>query len=76
MIDVATENAVIPVELRSPRGSIPTEGPAGRVIMREKRNARVFVFPSSDESEAENILTKLNKFNANRYGLVIDEAFL
>ena len=63
VMDVATDNAIVPVELRSPRGSGPRDGVGGRVNSREKRIARVFVFPSSDESETENVIAKLNRCN-------------
>ena len=49
MVNVATDDRVVPVELRSPR-----HNGEGRPDMRGKRNARVFVFPSSD-SENDNL---------------------
>ena len=48
-VDVATDDRVVPVELRSPR-----HNGESRSNMKGKRNARVFVFPSSD-SENDNI---------------------
>ncbi|XP_076815178.1 uncharacterized protein LOC143461228 isoform X2 [Clavelina lepadiformis] len=64
MLDVTTDNnAVIPVELRSPRGE---GGGFGRVNMREKRSARMFILPSSDDSETDNLLARINKPVENR----------
>ena len=58
--DVAA-NSVIPVELRSPRSGTLREGGSRGASNREKRNAMVFVFPSSDDSETENVLAKSRK---------------
>jgi len=58
ILDVTTDTAVVPVELRSPRGE---GGAFPRPNMREKRNARVFALPSSDDSETDNLLARLNK---------------
>nr|CAB3222844.1 rho GTPase-activating protein 21 [Phallusia mammillata] len=56
ILDVTTDNAVVPVELRSPRGE---GGAFPRANMRAKRNARVFMLPSSDDSEADNMLSNI-----------------
>ena len=55
MVDVATDDSVVPVELRSPRQEGDT-----RSRLKEKRNARVFVFPSSD-SESDNLKKSIDK---------------
>ena len=49
-------DTVVPVEMRSPR-----HDGESRSSMKGKRNARVFVFPQSDESETDNIVPPKDK---------------
>lgn len=49
VVDATTRDPIVPVELRSPR-----HDGESRSNVNGKRNARVFVFPHSDESESDN----------------------
>nr|XP_026690538.1 rho GTPase-activating protein 21 isoform X4 [Ciona intestinalis] len=57
------ETSSVPVELRSPRAE---NGGISRTNMRERRNARMFILPSSDDSEPDNVLGRFNRPLQNR----------